>query len=306
VLVSERERSERDPLLQQHLHNLDESIKLMNSSRMIKSLKRPGRLLYSKAVEMAARWLHKPIRMRARTFWNQSMTLVFPDQVSLAIYRYGFFEEAVTRMLLERLKPGMVVLDIGAHFGFFSLLASTLVGPGGRVFSFEPTPSTFETLKRNVERLGNVLPHNAAAYSQDTTVKFRDFGMAFPAFNSIYSGRLERDVLTRMAPKTYDVPAYSLDHFAQQQGVRPQFVKIDAEGAEFDILQGMRTLLTQDKPDVLLEVGDKGADAAASSRDVVDHMLRMGYRAFEHQDGKLVDHQPLDRYPYNNLLFIVR
>ena len=55
-------------------------------------------------------------------------------------FPYGFFGEGLTRMLLSHLKPEMTFIDVGAQLGYFTLLASWLVGESGHVHSFEPTP----------------------------------------------------------------------------------------------------------------------------------------------------------------------
>ena len=62
--------------------------------------------------------------LTATTFWGGRMEIVVPEAVSTQIFRYGFFEEDVCLFLLKSLRPGMVCVDVGAHFGFFTLLAS--------------------------------------------------------------------------------------------------------------------------------------------------------------------------------------
>src|SRR5712692_7132722 len=86
----------------------------------------------------------------AKTFWGGSLDIVLPEAVSTQIWCYGFFEEDVCLFLRRSLRPGMVVIDVGAHFGFFSLLASELVGSEGRIVAVEPMPETFGRLARNV------------------------------------------------------------------------------------------------------------------------------------------------------------
>src|SRR5205823_1875398 len=129
-----------------------------------KLLNSPGRLLATRLAALRARWLGQGTRKTARTFWGREMSVVLPDQVSVSLYRYGFVEEGLIRLVLEYVKPGMTFFDIGAHFGFFSLLASSLVGDAGQVHSFEPTPNTFAVLEENVAACGNVRVNNMAVY----------------------------------------------------------------------------------------------------------------------------------------------
>ena len=74
------------------------------------------------------------------------MSVVLPEMISLQLYMYGLFDELVTGMALRAGRQGDVVLDVGAHFGYFTLLFSRLVGESGRIVSLEPTPSTFAVL----------------------------------------------------------------------------------------------------------------------------------------------------------------
>ena len=105
------------------------------------------------------------------------MTVAFPEPVSLLLYRYGYFEEELTSMVLEYLKPGMTFFDVGTHFGYFTLLASSTVGERGAVHSFEPTPSTFKVLRENVSGRANVRVFNVAMYSEEGQLPFNDYGL---------------------------------------------------------------------------------------------------------------------------------
>lgn len=232
------------------------------------------------------------------------MHIVIPDLVSLTVYRYGYFEEEMTRILLEVLRPGMTFFDVGSHFGFFSLLALRLVGPAGRVVAFEPTPSTREVLESNVGGRPNALIVPKAAYKERTTLHFHDFGLACSAFNSIYSGKLAEQHRRRAPGATIDVAAISLDTFVAETGILPDFLKIDTEGAELDVLAGMEGLLAgARRPMLTLEVGDVGGPDIRPSREVVSAILSKGYAGFELCNGRLIEHDVRDRYKYANLLF---
>jgi hypothetical protein len=80
---------------------------------------------------------------------NENIFIIIPIQVLLNIYRY-FFEEGLTRILLEYLKLGMAFFNIGSHFGNSTLLSSFLVSIEGQVYFFESTPSSFNMLEANV------------------------------------------------------------------------------------------------------------------------------------------------------------
>ena len=87
----------------------------------------------------------------AKTFWDRSMLVVIPEVVSSDIYRFGFIEPNVARSIIKFVSKNDVVIDVGAHFGFFTILMAELVGSKGKVHSFEPIPSTFNVLKKNTD-----------------------------------------------------------------------------------------------------------------------------------------------------------
>ena len=92
------------------------------------TLKNLPRWLSWRIRKKAARWLGRPDKHEVPLFWGQPMTIVYPEYVSAQIGRYGFFDLAFTETIIDLIRPGMVVYDVGAHFGYYSLLASQLVG----------------------------------------------------------------------------------------------------------------------------------------------------------------------------------
>lgn len=300
------------------LKRLESAIAGTRRSRLGRLASRPLHLGYSKAVEVWCKSRRTALPVVARTFWGEPFHAVLPERVSMTIFRYGFFEEELTRTFLRFLKPGMVFFDVGSHFGYFSLLALRLVGPTGQVHAFDPTPSTFQVLSKNLAGRPNVRLNNAAAYSSDDTLTFNDFGVEYSAFNSLYAGKIERDERRGLTPRSVQVNAVALDGYIARTGVVPDFLKIDAEGAELDILRGMERTLAEKRPMLTLEVGDiappSGAENLTPSRDVVKFMLDRGYRGLEHRpeagrgggEGTFVDHVLRDRYDYQNILFVPR
>jgi FkbM family methyltransferase len=229
------------------------------------------------------------------------MRVVLPEVVSAEIYFNHFAEQNVTYAMLKTLRPGMVVCDVGAHLGAYSLLTSRLVGSSGIVHAFEPTSSTFSLLQENVRARKNIILHNVAVYSENTMVKFRDYGLARSAFNSIYRARIEEDWAVESETL---VPTTTLDSLFRD-GVRlPDFVKIDAESAELHVLKGMEEIIRVKRPVIALEVGDVESRSVDLSRDVVMWLLDRGYRCFEHERrGNFKTHEVKERYIYDNLIF---
>jgi FkbM family methyltransferase len=246
-----------------------------------------------------------PLRLRARLFTGQPFTVVLPELLSREVYLHGFFEAPLTRILLAHLRPGMVFADVGAQYGYHSVLAHRLVGRGGRVFAFEPTPATYSVLKENVAGLAGVVAEDIAAYSEPGMVRMHDFGQAHSGLNSLLAApRVSAEEARTLRAKGFDVRAVRLDDYFAARGITPDFVKIDVESVEIHVLQGMDHLLRSARPIVSVEVGDLGIAGAGASGECIRYLEDRGYRCFEYRAGGLHPVGARARYEHDNLLFL--
>jgi FkbM family methyltransferase len=287
---------------EQHLERFRRGVELHRAGKAEKLRRMPGRLLYTKLLEQYARRLGTSVRITTKTFWDGRMTVVFPEQVSVAIARYGVFEEGLTSMVMDSLKPGMTFFDVGAHFGYFSLLAEWLVGPTGQVHSFEPTPSTFGVLTSNLGGKAHVRLNNLALFREESSLSLSDYGITYAAHNTLGAGKLDSETKAKLKPTQVTVRATSMDRYVAETGAKPDFVKIDAEGAELDILKGMDRVLADARPAISLEVGDPDG-AGTGSRELLEYLAGKGYTPYEFRDGQIVPHRLHDKYEYDNVLF---
>jgi FkbM family methyltransferase len=226
------------------------------------------------------------------------MHLLLPEALSCQVFGYRFFEEGLSAFMLSELTRGQRVYDVGAHYGYFTRLASRLVEAEGTVHSFEPTPSTFARLAQNAEDLENVTCNQVAVWHSEGTLRLKDFGPTKSMFNSLTAPRLA-------GPEAYtavelDVRALSLDAYAREHGM-PDFVKIDAESAEWSILQGMASVLGAG-PVLTVEVGDYDLDGTPRSRTLLDFVISHGYVPFHYRDGQIERHRLQNEYKYDNIM----
>src|SRR5829696_10214255 len=156
--------------------------------------------------------------------------------------------------IIERFTPkeGDVVIDIGAHMGRYTIISSKRVGANGKVVAIEANPSNFEMLNRNIKlnRLENIRTLNYAAFSKETKLKlYLPAGDIFTKYNTIMSNW----VWVKPEDKFVEVNANTLDNILQQTGIKQvNWIKIDVEGAEFEVLKGAHNLLLNSKNIVLL------------------------------------------------------
>jgi len=231
-------------------------------------------------------------------FHLRGFSVVNGEGVSESIAAYGLYEEELTDSFLRLIKPGQVVLDIGMHLGYYSTLFAQLVGNQGQVHAFEPTPSTRTIAAPNVNPFPNITVHPYAVWSEATTLEFNDYGVEYMAFNSFRAPRLEDRVLT---PKKFQTDTITLDTFRQRLSQSVALVKVDAESAERDIIEGAHQLLRTDRPLVTLEVGDYGKGGESSK--LIELIESFNYRTWKLSGERFALQQRQKSYAYDNLIF---
>ena len=240
----------------------------------------------------------KPTIVKTKLFFGEEMILKFPDRLAEALYVWHFFEYNLSNIVLSYLKPGMIFADVGAHFGYFTLLASKIVSEKGMVHSFEPTKSTYEVLCMNAAGGKNIKTNQVAAWSSNTDLEFHDYGEAFSAFNSFTNPKI-RNFDGKI--KKITVKAITLDDYFQD--FFPDFVKIDTESAELQVLKGMEKIIKDKRPYISIEVGDI-VEGNPSSKKCVEYLLKKDYKPYEFRNDKINPHLIKDSYGYDNLFFM--
>ncbi len=200
---------------------------------------------------------------------------VVPRDLGLGdpLIRYGKFEEFEISILKDALKPGMSVLDLGANIGVYSLIAAQSVGPTGSVYSFEPEPQNFQLLVRNLGEngLSNVTPLQKAVSSRNGTITLYFDDINFSCAS------LGKPNVTRDSGGV-EVEAITLDSFVQQNSVRVDFIKIDIQGAEGLFLQGAKSVLSSQNPQILMEYWPFGLENLGSDpKEVWRSFEELGY-----------------------------
>jgi FkbM family methyltransferase len=158
-------------------------------------------------------------------------------------YWLGTFEAEKQKILLENIKEGFVFYDLGAHTGYYSLQASMLVGKNGMVYAFEPNPRNISYLKQHfaINKIENVSIVQAAVGDQEGMLPFK-------LGTTSFVGQVSKD-------GDFFVKVLSLDSsVAHGDFKKPDFIKIDVEGAELSVLTGARSVLEKYHPYLLLSL----------------------------------------------------
>jgi len=232
--------------------------------------------------------------------------VVFVDLANVVgrtIWLFGDYapEQPVKRLIESNLAPGDVFLDVGANIGFFSLIASRIVGPSGEVHSFEPLPDAAALLRRTVD--GNALT-NVVVIEAAVGAQAGDATMAVMK-DSAYSHVVEWATGVDAGHGSWHAVAVrtiSLDQYvAQALAGPPRLVKMDIEGAEMEALKGAHSLLSDHEgPDVICEVDESRlARFNHTPTDVFDRFLSLGYQALDPETLKPIGVGDLSDHRYN-------
>jgi FkbM family methyltransferase len=175
--------------------------------------------------------------------------------IALESWIGGSYEKGTTKLFRDLIEEGMVILDIGANIGYYSLFAAKLVGEKGTVFAFEPAPDNFALLVKNIELNGfsNIIPVQKAVSSK--TGRGRLFLSSDPVLHSMHQHNGKRSI---------EVEVTSIDEFIENRNCPVDLIKMDVEGLEMRALEGMLEtikrnpnlkIITEFSPDCLQKSG---------------------------------------------------
>lgn len=232
---------------------------------------------------------------RILTLWSRG-----DDWVSNQVFWRGWdgYEPETVPLFYRLSTRSNITIDVGAYVGYFSLLAAH-ANPQGRVYAFEPLPSVYTRLVRNIElnRLTNVQCLASAVGETDGTAEFWHTDAETPTSSSL-SFEFMRSTENLVSTV---VPVITLDRFARENNLsRIDLVKLDTESTEYQVLRGMGETLRRDHPIIISEVL-MGRGGEAPLEEVMSHY---GYRFYHLTPKGPVLHDRVEGHPeWLNYLF---
>ncbi len=224
----------------------------------------------------------KNIRVTNTPELEMSMIVSTRDMaISKPILWLGEYEQGVTQVLLKFLREDTHFLDVGANIGYFSLIAGKRCSQG-KVFSFEPDPTNYDLLSSNIalNSLSNIHSYNLALSDRDENLYFSTMGFTQnlgARFTAKETATLKQHSLpTAEAPR--QIKAISFDSFLPKE--RIDIIKIDVEGFELNVLQGMKELLRQQQPLIITEFAPSNLKDIGRIEpiELFDFVIRLGYQ----------------------------
>jgi FkbM family methyltransferase len=251
-------------------------------------VKGAGRLAYSwnsVAYTLQRYVLRREFLVARAAFRGLRFRFKTEDAIGRQIFRRGIYEQSLTEFMARHVKlaAGDVALDIGANIGWYSVVLDALAPAGVDIFAFEPDPLNFRLLTENVAaNTSRVQPIQTALSSGEGRMSLH----LYPAKNL---GR--HSLLPINAGHSVEVDVTSVDAFLNTRAIAParvRFVKMDVEGYEYQVLQGMKSVLAQ-CPLILAEFSPTYMrQCSIPVRDFLEAFAGHGYTPHLLRDGALV------------------
>lgn len=197
---------------------------------------------------------------------------------------HGVNREANTIKIFQSwIKPGDYALEIGAHIGYFSTLYAHLVGENGKVDVFEPSEKNAKYLEKNIGFLPNnlgdkltVIKKGAGDVNQKLTFYIDPISGQNNSFVPEFQGFIDSrensaDKSVQIIEETVDV--ITLDNYFSGADKLPDFVKIDVEGFEWNVVQGFKQSIEKSKPAMMIEI-------QADANKIFDYFYSIGYMIY--------------------------
>jgi FkbM family methyltransferase len=212
------------------------------------------------------------------------------EGIDFSIYLLGAFEPGTAKTLQELVKPGDVVLDIGANIGAHTLRLAQSVGPGGKVYAFEPADFAFAKLKRNLalnpELESRTSPQQLLLVAMLSQKVEQEIYASWPleTVDSVHPKHRGRLVSTTQAI------VETLDGFARRHGIaRLDLIKMDVDGHELPVLRGGMETLLRFHPVLVMEMSPYvHFEQHNSFADFVELLKNAGYSLRNADNGKAV------------------
>ncbi len=260
-----------------------------------------SRLSSSHTLRLLLRPLISPRKGVYHCSYDIMLKLPREDAEAYGVAYLGVINPVESRFISRYLKNGMTVFDIGTYIdGWYTILASKLVGQTGHVYSFEPVPDHFSGLKENISINGcnNVTAEMICLGISSQNVDF--------AVNGGFSHMLRQDDNVAGVNVVRNVKMSAIDDYVVNRGIKAlDFIKIDTEGAEVEILKGGVSSISKNRPLALVEVvADHLKTAGSSISELYDYFKDLNYISFSVRRNSFVESNYSLESETPNVLFV--
>ena len=231
--------------------------KIASSSKLKRMLAHPIKYFFAILFrELIYKKTKREKEVISNTFFNSKMHLLLPSSTDIFLTggKSHDSEIRLAKFLINYLENKDTFIDVGAHYGYFSLLASKLVGSLGKVYAFEASPTSYKIFHKNELNFKNIQGYNLVISDKNSYLTFYEFPNLYSEYNTLYINQYkDQDWIDEYAPKEVKVKSILLGNFLIEEGINPKIIKIDVEGAEFKVINGLKTYLLNKSPFIVME-----------------------------------------------------
>lgn len=196
---------------------------------------------------------------------------------------YGIYEKYDTELFKKIVKPGMIVVDIGANIGYYTLMAAKLIGSNGKVYAFEPEPSNYELLIKNIKinNYTNIISIQKAVSNKNGKAR-----LFINKSNLGNSSLIENNVPQKIG--FTEVETITLDNFFDSvvKNNKIDFIKMDTQGAEKLVIEGAEKILKDNNLKIIMEFWPFGLrNMGSEPSDLLKMLQDFGFK-IKHINGK--------------------
>lgn len=278
--------------MQTLINKLRQVEKLANQGKLNRLLHHPFKYIFSIGYRtIFYPIVRKGISVKATTFFDTEMKLTLPAATD--IYLTGGksdpSEIRLAKFIIQNIPKGSCFFDVGAHFGYYSLLAAKIAGDDAVVCSFEPSKNNFEVLKQNTADQKNVHFYNAAVSDTADETLFYEFPALYSEYSSTGVEQFESEKwFSKYHPVIQKVPSIVADQLIEAKAYKPAMIKIDVEGGEYQVIKGLINYLTANNCIVIMEYlcGERKNDAHKQAADL---LIQLGFSPFVIADDGTIE-----------------
>jgi len=270
----------KDTLLTQ-LQTVSEINSLSKVGRLLNNPLKYAYAMYCRIFYYALR--KEGIQTKTTTFFGDTMNVLLPagTDIYLTSGKAHDSEIRLSSYIINILKENDTFVDVGAHFGFFSLLASMIVGSQGKVIAFEGGIDTYQVLHKNINLKANIQANNKVVSNTQGEVSFYQFPAAYSEYSSLDIKQYkDTDWIKNNPPKATIMHSIRLSQELKGQDV--DMIKVDVEGGEFEVLSGLSEYLINYNPIIIIEY-------LSADRNNQSHVLAAQYLVDRGYKSHIID-----------------
>jgi len=225
----------------------------------------------------------RPFQIKAETFWGENLWTTLPKELGLHLFGLLSKEIKLAKFLIKNFDENSVFFDVGAHCGFYSMLARQFLDKG-QIHAFEPAPKIFGLLQKNLCGINETFLNPVALLDKDGETDFYEDlqggGRSSCSFYNLISD-------PRHPPfKKIRVEAITLDKYCHKH-LSPDLLKIDVEGSEQHVIEGGLSTLENANPIIAIEICRKPLDNQPHL-DAMKILYNLNYKSYRiNENGEL-------------------